>query len=155
MARSATKKLLHIPTTRTDRYGKQSAKYNCTLHWNKFKKDFHSINQDELSHSKLKTLLKDHILNKYWKIFETFVICNSAYMLCPLYFLLSSSFFFLPLSIPFISILHYFSTLSTYNFLYYKFIYYTIKKLTIYNLCNKFYLTSVTPFWLKHVLKDS
>ena len=31
MTRSATKKLLDIPTNRTDRYGKQSAKYNCIL----------------------------------------------------------------------------------------------------------------------------
>ena len=29
--RSAAKKVLHIPTNRTDRYGKQSAKYICTL----------------------------------------------------------------------------------------------------------------------------
>ena len=66
-------------------------------------------------------------------------------MLCPLYFLLSFSFFFLPLSIPFISFLHYFSTHLYYYFLYYKFIYYTIKKLTPYNLYNKFYSTLVTP----------
>ena len=65
MTRSATKKLLHIPTKRTDRYGKQSSKYNCILDWNKFKKDFHGVNQDELSHSKRKTVIKDHILNKY------------------------------------------------------------------------------------------
>ena len=65
MTRSATKKLLHIPTKRTDRYYKQSAKYNGILDWNKFQKDFHGVNHDELSHSKLKTLIKDHILNKY------------------------------------------------------------------------------------------
>ena len=38
-------------------YGKLSAKYNCILDWNKFKKYF--------SHSKLKTLIKRQILNKY------------------------------------------------------------------------------------------
>ena len=65
MTRSAAKKLLHIPANRTDRYGKQSAKYNCILDWNKFKKDFDGVNQDELSHSKLKTLIKDYILYKY------------------------------------------------------------------------------------------
>ena len=59
------KKLLHIPTDRTDRYGKQSTKNNSILEWNKFKKDFHGGNQDELSRSKLKTFIKDHILNKY------------------------------------------------------------------------------------------
>ena len=146
MTRSATKKLLHISTIRTDRYYKQSAKYNCILNWNKFQKHFHGVNLDELSHSKLKTLIKNHILNKYWKTSETFVISNSPYMLCPfLYFLLSFSFFFLPLSISFIYILHFFSTYLYYYFLYYKFIYYTIKKLTPCNLYNKFYLTLITP----------
>ena len=122
MTWSTTKKLLHIPTNRTDRYGKQSAKYNSILDWNKFKKDFHGVNQHKLSHSKLKSRIEDHILNKYWETSETFVISNSAYMLCPLYFLLSFSFFFLPLSLPFISILHFFSTYLYYYFLCYKFI---------------------------------
>ena len=56
-------------------YGKLSAKYNCILDWNQFKKYF--------SHSKLKTLIKRQILNKYWKIYEkeTFVISYSD-MLC-------------------------------------------------------------------------
>ena len=40
----AGKILLHIPTSRNDRYGKQSPKCNCIL------------NQDCLSHFKLKTL---------------------------------------------------------------------------------------------------
>ena len=61
----ATKKSLHIWTNRADRYGKQSAKYNCILDWNKFKKDFHDVNQEELFNSKLKTLINDDILNKY------------------------------------------------------------------------------------------
>ena len=65
MTLSATKKTLHIPTNKTGRYSKQSAKYKCILGWSKFKKVFHGVNQDELSHSKLKTLVKDHILNKY------------------------------------------------------------------------------------------
>ena len=42
--------VLHIPTNRTDRYGKESVKYNCILDWNKSKKDFHGVNQDDLSH---------------------------------------------------------------------------------------------------------
>ena len=42
--------------------GKQSAKYNSIVDWNKFKKDFPDVNQDDLSHFKLKTLLKDHII---------------------------------------------------------------------------------------------
>ena len=107
------KKLLHIPANRSDRYGKQSAKYNGILDWNKFKNDLYGINQDELPHAKLKTLIKDHIPNKYWKIYETFVISNSAYRLCPVYFLLSFSFFFFALSIPSISILYFFFILST------------------------------------------
>ena len=40
MTPSATKKILHIPTNKTDRYSKQSAKYNCILDWSKFKKVF-------------------------------------------------------------------------------------------------------------------
>ena len=42
--------------------GKQSAKYNSIVDWNKFKKNFPDVNQDDLSHFKLKTLLKDHII---------------------------------------------------------------------------------------------
>ena len=51
MTQLTTKKLLHIPTNGTYRYGKQSAKYkyNCILDWNKFKKYFHGVNQNELS----------------------------------------------------------------------------------------------------------
>ena len=97
---SATKKLLHIPTSRTDRCGKQSAKCNCILDWTKLKKDFHGVNQDELSNPKLKTLIKDRILNKYRKLSEILVISTSAYMLCPFmsfYSSLSSFFLFLSL----------------------------------------------------------
>ena len=65
MTRLAAKKLFHIPTNRANRYGKQTAKYNSILDWNKFKIEFHDLNQDKLSHSKLKTHIKDHILNKY------------------------------------------------------------------------------------------
>ena len=142
-----TKKLLHIPTNRTDRYSKQSAQYNYILDWNKFKKDFHCVNQDKLSHSKLKTLIKDHILNKHWKISETFVISNSDIYALPfifpsiLLFLLFTSFYPFYFNSAFFS-LHY---LLYYYFLYHKFIYYTIKKLTPYNLYNKFYSTLVTP----------
>ena len=49
----AVKLLLHISPNRTDRYGKQSPKYNWIL------------NQDDLSHFKPKSLTKDHIINKY------------------------------------------------------------------------------------------
>ena len=94
MTRSAAKNLLHIPANRTDRYSKKSAKYNCILDWNKFKQDFYGVNQDELSHFKLKILMRDHILHKYWKIYETFVSSNSTYILCSVYFPLSFSFFF-------------------------------------------------------------
>ena len=122
VTRSATKKLLHIPTNRTDRYCKPSSKYNYILEWSKFKKDFHGVNQNKLSHSKLITFIKDHFLIKYRKTSETFVISNSPYILCPFHFLLSFSYFFLPLSIPFIYILHFFSTYLYYHFLHYKFI---------------------------------
>ena len=67
----AGKILLHIPTNRTDRYDQQSPKYNSIL------------NQDDLSHFKLKTPTKDHIINKYWTIYETYVTSYSAYILCP------------------------------------------------------------------------
>ena len=40
MTQSTTKKLLHIPTNRTDRYGKQSAKYNFILDWEEIQKIF-------------------------------------------------------------------------------------------------------------------
>ena len=69
------------------------------LDWGKFKKDFHCVNQDKLSHSKLKTLIKDHIFNKHWKISETFVISNSDIYALPfifpsiLLFLLFTSFY--------------------------------------------------------------
>lgn len=59
-----TAKNYFIPTNRIDRYDKQSAKYNCILDGNKFIKDFHGANQDEPSHSKLKTNIKYYIINK-------------------------------------------------------------------------------------------
>ena len=93
----AVKILLHIPTNSTDRYGKQCPKFNCIL------------NQDDLSYFKLKTLTKDHIINKYWTIHETYVISYSAYIFCPVHFLFLFSFFFFPLSIPSIFIMHFFS----------------------------------------------
>ena len=146
MTWSTAKKLLHIPANRSDRYGKQSARCNRILDWNKFKNDLHGINQDELSNAKPETLIKDHISNKYWKIYETFVISNSAYMLCPVYFLLFFSFFFFVFSIPSISILRFFFILSTLVFFVYIGIDYTLKQFTPYNLQNKFYSTLVTHF---------
>ena len=62
--RSVTRKLLEIPRNRIDKYGNQSLKYNCIVDWNKFK-DFPDVNQDELSHFELRTLLKDHIISQY------------------------------------------------------------------------------------------
>ena len=59
-----TRKLLDMPSNRTDKYGKPSAKYNCIVDWNKFKNDFPDVNQDDLSHFKLKTLLKDQIISQ-------------------------------------------------------------------------------------------
>ena len=59
-----TAKNYFIPTNRIDRYDKQSAKYNCILDGNKFIKDFHGANQDEPSHSELKTNIKYYIINK-------------------------------------------------------------------------------------------
>ena len=101
--------------------GKKSPKFNCIL------------NQDDLSHFKPKILTKDHIINKQWIIYETYIISYSACILCPLYFLLSFSFFFFPLSIPSIFIMHFFFAIY----------FLCIKQLTSYNLYNKFYLTLV------------
>ena len=53
--------LLIIPSNRTGKYSKQATKYSCIIDWNKFKKDFCDVNQNELSHFKLKILLKDCI----------------------------------------------------------------------------------------------
>ena len=92
----AVKLLLHISPNRTDRYGKQSPKCNYIL------------NQDDHAHFKLKTLTKGHIINKYWAIYGTYVISYSAYILWLVYFPLSFSFFFFPLSIPSILFMHIF-----------------------------------------------
>ena len=61
-----TWKLLDIPSNRIDKYGKQSARFNCIIDWNKFKKYFPDVNQDELSHFKMKTLKRSHYLS-IWK----------------------------------------------------------------------------------------
>ena len=103
----AGKILLHIPTNRTDRYGKQSPKCNCIF------------NQDGLSHFKLKTLTKDHIINKYSTIHETYIISYYAYILCPVYFFLLFCFSFsFPLSVP-IFIMHFFCYLFLYGYILY------------------------------------
>ena len=47
MTQLATRKLLDIPSNRTDKYGKQSAKYSCVIDCKKFNKDFLNVNRGE------------------------------------------------------------------------------------------------------------
>ena len=54
----SNREVTHIPSNRTDKHGKQ----NCINNWNKFIPD---VNQNEFSHFKLKTLLKDHTISQY------------------------------------------------------------------------------------------
>ena len=115
----AVKILLHIPINSTDRYGKQCPKFNCIL------------NQDDLSYFKLKTLTKDHIINKYWTIHETYVISLFCIHILPRSFPFLIFFLLFPSFHPF-----YFHYAFFLCYLFFMCIDYTIKHLT-YNLYNK------------------
>ena len=56
--RSATRNLLDIPLARTNKYGKESVKYQCIKDWNNFKKKFAQIPENKLSNIKIKRNLK-------------------------------------------------------------------------------------------------
>ena len=63
--RSETRKLLDIPYVKTDAYDTQSAKYQCIIDWNNFKKTFSNLSPAEHRNSKIKALLKKHFLNNH------------------------------------------------------------------------------------------
>ena len=56
--RSATQNLLDVPLARTNKYGKESVKYQCVRDWNNFKKKFPQIPENKLSYMKIKRILK-------------------------------------------------------------------------------------------------
>ena len=62
---SGTRKLLDIPYVKTDAYDTQSAKYQCIIDWNNFKKTFSNLSPAEHRNSKIKALLKKHFLNNH------------------------------------------------------------------------------------------
>ena len=66
--RSATQNLLDVPLARTNKYGKESVKYQCIRDWNNFKKKFPQIPENKLSNIKIKRILKQ----------ATFVLINTA-----------------------------------------------------------------------------
>ena len=63
--RSATQNLLHIPLTRTNKYGKESVKSQYIRDWNNFKKNFPQIPENKLSYIKIKRILKQAIFDQY------------------------------------------------------------------------------------------
>ena len=63
--RSATKNLLDVPLPRTNKYGKESVKYQCIRAWNNFKKKFPQIPENKLSNTKVKRILKQDIFDQY------------------------------------------------------------------------------------------
>ena len=63
--RSATQNLFDIPLAKTNKYGKESFKYQCVRHWNNFKKKFPQIPENELSNMKIKRILKQAIFDQY------------------------------------------------------------------------------------------
>ena len=44
---------------------KRQVEYNCIFDWNNFKKDFLSFKAEQITHFKLKKLIKDHMFKKY------------------------------------------------------------------------------------------
>ena len=63
--RSATQNLLDVPLARTNKYGKESVKYQCIRDWNNFKKKFPQIPENKLSNMKIKRILKQAIFDQY------------------------------------------------------------------------------------------
>ena len=86
--RTATQNLLDVPLARTNKYGKESVKYQCIRDWNNFKKKFPQIPENELSNMKIKRILKQDII--FWSILNVLFTTINFYM-CTLYY-----FYFLP-----------------------------------------------------------
>ena len=63
--RSATQNLLDVPLARTNKYGKESVKYQCIRDWNNFKKKFPQIPENKLSYIKINIILKQAIFDQY------------------------------------------------------------------------------------------
>ena len=63
--RYATQNLLDVPLARTNKYGKESVKYQCIRDWNNFKKKFPQIPENKLSNMKIKRILKQTIFDQY------------------------------------------------------------------------------------------
>ena len=63
--RSATQNLLDLALARTNRYGKESFKYQCVRDWNKFKMKFPQIPEKKLSYMKIKRILKQATFDQY------------------------------------------------------------------------------------------
>ena len=63
--RSATHILLDISLTKTNMYGKNSIKNHCIRDWSNLKKDLSNIPDSELSHSKIKSYLKQKCFGQY------------------------------------------------------------------------------------------
>ena len=62
--RFATQNLLDVPLARTNKYGKESVKYQCVRDWNNFKKKFPQIPENKLSYMKIKRILKQAIFDQ-------------------------------------------------------------------------------------------
>ena len=74
--------LLDVPLARTNKYGKESVKYQCVRDWNNFKKKFPQIPENKQSYMKIKRILKQAIFDQYWPFL--FTIIN--YYMCTLYY---------------------------------------------------------------------
>ena len=61
--RSATQNLLDVPLARTNKYGKESVKYQCIRDWNNFKKKFPQRPENKLFNIKIKRILKQPIFD--------------------------------------------------------------------------------------------
>ena len=85
--RSATQNLLDVPLARTNKYGKESVKYQCVRDWNNFKKKFPQIPENKLTYMKIKRILKQAIFDQYWTFLFTTI--NFYIYVHPVLFLLS------------------------------------------------------------------
>ena len=57
--RSATQNLLDVSLVRTNKYGKDSVKYQCIRDWDNFKKKFLQIPKKKLSNLKIEIILEN------------------------------------------------------------------------------------------------
>ena len=80
--RSVTQNLLDVPLARTNKYGKESVKYQYVRDWNNFKKKFPQILENKLCYMKIKRILKQAIFDQYW----TFLFTTINYYMCTLYY---------------------------------------------------------------------